>query len=42
MAEYLLTINRKYIKGIVLRARGKVNNILKHFCFREIEDDPLF
>jgi len=44
-AEYLETIDRGYIKEIVLRAGGKVadiDNILKHPSVKEIDDDLFY
>lgn len=45
LAEQLETINRNYIKQIVLRAGGKVNDIdevLKHPTVKEIDDDLFY
>ncbi len=44
-AEQLETINRAYIKQIVLRAGGKVNDIddvLKQPTVKEIDDDLFY
>ncbi len=44
-AEQLETINRAFIKQVVLRAGGKVSDIdevLKHPSVREIDDDLFY
>jgi len=44
-AEYLETIDRGFIKKVVLRAGGTiadVDNILKHPSVREIDDDLFY
>ncbi len=45
LAECLETIDREYIKVIVLRAGGNVtdiDNILKHPSVKEIDDDLFY
>ncbi|WP_417874006.1 hypothetical protein [Xanthomarina gelatinilytica] len=45
IAEYLETIDREFIKQIVLRAGGnnaEIDNILKHPSVKEIDDDMFY
>lgn len=45
IAEYIETIDRAFIKEIVLRAGGKVDDvdtILKHDAVKEIDDDMFY
>ncbi len=45
LVEQLETINRDFIKEIVLRAGGKVSdidNVLKHSTVKEIDDDLFY
>lgn len=45
VAEYLVTIDKAFIKAVVLRAGGKVadiDNILKLPSVKEISDDLLY